>query len=84
MRQLNINTLKKHNQKYFQKGNKKFFGDISYTFLEHKNQRYLLTHTYDWSDMFGQPKKDFYTLKSVDNDLKISSESKIFENNPFE
>lgn len=52
---LNMSKLKELNPQWFARGNKKFFGDISYKLVYGKarGNRYLLRSTYMWSDMFG-------------------------------
>lgn len=77
---MNIQQVKKENEKYFAKGNKQFFNDISYKVRKRGKDSYLLTHTYGWTDMFGQPKTAFYTLKSISNDMKITGVSTTFSN----
>lgn len=66
---------------YFNKENKKFFNDISYKLLTHKitKNKYLVTHTYKFSDMFDGIKKDSYIIKSISENGIINSDSLEFE-----
>jgi hypothetical protein len=43
---------------WFSRENRRFFNDVSYKLLHGKVSRkpYLVRATYQWSDMFGQPK----------------------------
>jgi len=65
---------------YFSKENKKFFNDISYKLLTHKitKVKYLITHTFKFSDMFDGIKKDSYVIKPISENGKISNESLDF------
>ena len=65
---------------YFSKENKKFFNDISYKILTHKitKVKYLITHTYKFSDMFDNIKKDSYVIKPISENGKISNDSLDF------
>jgi len=65
---------------YFSRDNKKFFNDISYKLLTHKitKVKYLITHTYKFSDMFDNIKKDSYVIKSISENGKISNDSLDF------
>tara|TARA_R110002050_G_scaffold72912_1_gene157048 strand:- start:59 stop:373 length:315 start_codon:yes stop_codon:yes gene_type:complete len=65
---------------YFSKENKKFFNDISYSLLTHKitKVKYLITHTYKFSDMFDNIKKDSYVIKPILENGKISIDSLDF------
>lgn len=66
---------------YFSKENKKFFNDISYKLLTHKitKVKYLITHTYKFSDMFDNIKKDSYVIKPISENGKISNDSLDFD-----
>jgi len=69
-----ITDLRKLNQNYFSRANKKYFQDISYRLLTSRTKiKYLVTHTCKWSDMFGDPKKPCYVLKPISIDGKIGS-----------
>jgi hypothetical protein len=51
---------------YFDRGNKKFFGDLGYTVRRAKsNKHFLVTRTQGWSDMFGGKLTTFWTLKPI-------------------
>jgi hypothetical protein len=58
---------------WFARGNAKFFGDVSYKVLHGKVSRkpFLVRATYQWSDMFGQPRTLRYRLNTINDDLTI-------------
>tara|TARA_R110000803_G_scaffold34488_1_gene75207 strand:+ start:1746 stop:2024 length:279 start_codon:yes stop_codon:yes gene_type:complete len=64
-----FNQLKECNKNYFTKENKIFFNDINYKVLQSEKSKtsYLIQHTYQWSDMFGNEKKAIYVVKPVTN-----------------
>lgn len=66
---------------YFTKENKRFFNDIGYSLLTHKitKIKYLITHTYKFSDMFDGVKKSSYVIKPIQDNGKISIESLGFD-----
>ena len=66
---------------YFTRENKKFFNDISYSLLTHKitKVKYLITHTYKFSDMFDNIKRDSYVIKPIQENGKISNDSIDFD-----
>lgn len=58
---------------WFNKGNRKFFGDRSYWLrYSNKGNRYLVRSTYAWTDMFGSKKTLYYCINNINNDLTIS------------
>ncbi len=64
---MNIETVYKANEMYFDKDNKKFFGDIAYyTIKSASGQYYFLNHTNMWSDMFDGKKEACYRLSTLD------------------
>lgn len=70
-----MESVKRANMQWFDKGNKKFFGDRSYSVLYSKTGKpYLLRSTYAWSDMFGKQKTLTYRINKIDPEtLKIGS-----------
>ncbi len=64
---MTLTDLKIHNTQWFARGNKKFFGDVSYRVMHSKKtgEPYLVRSTYMWSDMFGQPKKLVYRINHI-------------------
>jgi len=69
-----IENLIAVNKGYFSKANKIFFNDIDYRLLTSKTkQKYLITQTYKWSDMFDGIKKACYVIKPISMDGKIGS-----------
>ena len=65
--------LKQVNQSYFTPENKRFFNDINYKVLTGKKTktRFLIQHTYQWSDMFDGIKKAVFVIKPITVDGKI-------------
>ena len=51
----------------------RFFHDVSYKILHGKvsHKPYLVRSTYQWSDMFGQPKRLCYRINRIKDDLTI-------------
>ena len=70
-----INELKETNKNYFTPENKRFFNDISYKVLMgvKSKTRFLIQHTYQFSDMFDGIKKDVFVIKPITTDGKILS-----------
>ncbi len=65
--------LKEVNQSYFTPENKRFFNDITYKVLMggKSKTRFLILHTYQFSDMFGEEKKAVFVVKPITTDGKI-------------
>ena len=65
--------LKEVNQSYFTPENKRFFNDINYKVLTGRKSktRFLILHTYQFSDMFGEEKKAVFVVKPITTDGKI-------------
>jgi len=65
--------LKKVNQGYFSLANKRFFNDINYKVLMggKSKTRFLIQHTYQWSDMFDGIKKAVFVVKPISTEGKI-------------
>ena len=65
--------LKEVNQSYFTPENKRFFNDINYKVLMggKSKTRFLIQHTYQWSDMFDGVKKAVFVIKPITTDGKI-------------
>ena len=65
--------LKEVNQSYFTPENKRFFNDINYKVLTGRKSktRFLILHTYQFSDMFGEEKKAVFVIKPITTDGKI-------------
>ena len=66
---------------YFNKENKRFFNDISYKLLTHKitKVKYLVTHTYKFSNMLDGIRKDSYIIKPIKQNGFITSNSLEFD-----
>jgi len=62
-----IQSLKRVNKSYFTPENKRFFQDINYKVLTGRKSktRFLIQHTYQWSDMFGGEKKAVFVVKPI-------------------
>jgi hypothetical protein len=65
--------LKQVNKGYFSLANKRFFNDINYKVLMGKKTktRFLIQHTYQFSDMFDGIKKAVFVVKPITTDGKI-------------
>jgi hypothetical protein len=68
-----INALKQANQSYFTPENKRFFNDINYKVLKggKSKTRFLIQHTYQFSDMFDGVKKAVFVVKPISVEGKI-------------
>jgi len=68
-----IQELKEVNQKWFTPENKRFFNDINYKVLTGKKTktRFLIQHTYQFSDMFDGIKKAVFVVKPITTEGKI-------------
>ena len=68
-----IQELKQVNQKWFTPENKRFFQDINYKVLTGRKSktRFLIQHTYQWSDMFDGIKKAVFVVKPISTEGKI-------------
>ena len=69
----NIQELKQANQSYFTPENKRFFNDINYKVLTggKSKTRFLIQHTYQFSDMFDGVKKAVFVVKPITVEGKI-------------
>jgi len=69
----NIQELKQANQSYFTPENKRFFNDINYKVLTggKSKTRFLIQHTYQFSDMFDGIKKAVFVVKPITVEGKI-------------
>ena len=65
-----LRDIKAANQKWFSRGNKRFFGDVSYKAYYGKKtgKAYLVRSTYAWSDMFDRPKVLHYRINNINQD----------------
>ena len=65
--------LKQVNQSYFTPENKRFFNDINYKVLMggKSKTRFLIQHTYQFSDMFDGVKKAVFVVKPISIEGKI-------------
>ena len=68
-----IQSLKRVNKSYFTPENKRFFNDINYKVLMGRKSktRFLIQHTYQWSDMFDGIKKAVFVVKPITTEGKI-------------
>ena len=68
-----MQELKQANQSYFTPENKRFFNDINYKVLMggKSKTRFLIQHTYQYSDMFDGVKKAVFVVKPIAVDGKI-------------
>ena len=65
--------LKEVNKGYFSLANKRFFQDINYKVLTggKSKTKFLIQHTYQWSDMFDGIKKAVFVVKPITTEGKI-------------
>ena len=73
---ITLTDVRNANGNWFSSSNKRLFGDINYRLLTGKKtgDKYLVRLTNGWSDMFGQPKRQFYKINAIDQDtLKIKN-----------
>ena len=65
--------LKQVNKGYFSLANKRFFNDINYKVLTGRKSKtkFLIQHTYQFSDMFGEEKKAVFVVKPISAEGKI-------------
>ena len=68
-----IQSLKRVNKSYFTPENKRFFNDINYKVLtgEKSKTKFLIQHTYQFSDMFSGVKKAVFVVKPISIEGKI-------------
>ena len=68
-----IQSLKRVNKSYFTPENKRFFNDINYKVLKggKSKTRFLIQHTYQFSDMFDGVKKAVFVVKPITVEGKI-------------
>ena len=68
-----IQELKQVNKKWFTPENKRFFNDINYKVLKggKSKTRFLIQHTYQFSDMFDGVKKAVFVVKPISVEGKI-------------
>ena len=68
-----IQSLKRVNKSYFTPENKRFFNDINYKVLTggKSKTRFLIQHTYQFSDMFDGVKKAVFVVKPISIEGKI-------------
>lgn len=82
MVRINLTDLRKANLKWFEKGNKEFFGDLRYWVIYQKgtNKPFLVRLTNAWTDMFDGVKKPHYRVNEITEDLKIGElDDRIFK-----
>ena len=68
-----IQSLKRVNKSYFTPENMRFFNDINYKVLMggKSKTRFLIQHTYQFSDMFDGVKKAVFVIKPISAEGKI-------------
>jgi len=68
-----IKSLKRVNKSYFTPENKRFFNDINYKVLKggKSKTRFLIQHTYQFSNMFDGVKKAVFVVKPISIEGKI-------------
>ena len=76
-----LQDLKKVNKLWFSPGNKKFFNDINYKLLTggKSKSKFLIQHSYRFSDMFGGIKKAVFLIKPISSEGKIEPDIKTVD-----
>ena len=76
-----IQSLKRVNKSYFTPDNKRFFNDINYKVLMggKSKTRFLIQHTYQFSDMFDGVKKAVFVIKPITEQGQIEKDIIEFE-----
>ena len=76
-----IQSLKRVNKSYFTPDNKRFFNDINYKVLMggKSKTRFLIQHTYQFSDMFDGVKKAVFVIKPITEEGQIGKDIIEFE-----
>ena len=76
-----IQSLKRVNKSYFTPENKRFFNDINYKVLTGKKTKtkFLIQHTYKFSDWFGGDKKAVFVIKPITEQGQIEKDIIEFE-----
>lgn len=69
-----LKNISSFNKEYFSEANKIFFNDIDYQILESKTkEKYLITQTFKFSDMFDGIQKACYVIKPISINGEIGS-----------
>jgi hypothetical protein len=70
-----LTDVKEANPQWFDRGNKRFFGDVSYKVLHGKKSKkpFLVRSTYAWTDMFGGTKRLHWRVNLLKDNLKIDN-----------
>lgn len=65
-----LRQIKVANNKWFSRGNKRFFNDVSYRAYYGKKtgKAYLARSTYAWTDMFGSKPRLHWRINSINQD----------------
>jgi len=76
-----LQQLKEVNPGWFTPENKKFFNDINYKLLTggKSKTKFLIQHTYRFSDMFDGIKKAVFLIKPISSEGKIEPDIKTVE-----
>ncbi|KKM22268.1 hypothetical protein LCGC14_1627010 [marine sediment metagenome] len=67
-----LTQVKEANPQWFTRGNKRFFGDVSYRVQHGKvsGAPFLLRSTYAWTDMFGRKRTLHYRINPLHPDTR--------------
>lgn len=82
---ITLAKVKARQPEWFSRGNKKFFGDVSYRVLYGKRtgEPYLVRSTYAWSAMFSGKRTLHYRVNQLHDYLEIGSLlDEVFPNLP--
>jgi len=65
-----LRQIKVAQPEWFSRGNKRFFGDVSYRAYYGKatGKAYLVRSTYAWTDMFDQPRRLHWRINEVNQE----------------
>ena len=75
-----LKNISSFNKEYFSKANKIYFNDIDYRLLQSKTkEKYLVTQTFKFSDMFDRVKKASFVIKPISESGEISTKSIDFQ-----
>lgn len=69
-----LRDIKRANEGWFSRGNKRFFNDVSYHAYYGKKtgKAYLVRSTHAWTDMFDSPQQLHYRINEINQEtLKI-------------
>lgn len=65
-----LRQIKEAQPEWFSRGNKRFFGDVSYKgyYGKKTGKAYMVRSTYAWTDMFGEPRRLHWRINNLNQD----------------